>query len=747
MTGARLGTLCLRSGSSGLGKTRNMVADACFMAFPIRFNSSTGEWEQKGNNEKVLYVVTEQTVEEIQSMVLAYISDINESKFDAGALTDFERHIVAQAIEVIKKYQQNFQIIKMPSPTNEALKAIVREECLIHDIKYYKAGNEFKYEEHLNNYTSFEIKDFSGIIKPNFEIKVSTEEKAQGRNWQKTENAYFVTKGDIGGMFALNGTQEIALRSLVKTIIKTSPFYCYWSLTGNKNTLEFEGEGEHPTTFIRILGTDEYFFYTDSLKQTLVTLGAGTTLKLNYTTAPQTEDNKIVWRLNFSDVSLDDIASKGIGAFNDTKWQSFRLTTNFYLEIQENKITTLGEGATIDSVTLRGVSTNKIDNTWHEIDGNNFSYNNGQKLDVYSISSISNPYQIQARLNLNMSNTQGQVIHPDTETNETDKKVTREIILYSSAWYNESTAQYQQYNENDKDKLEEYITDEASESPVIPCTKYKVFKGDEKDYYLMSNYTLNQSGGVKINTHRYTIEEKLKDDLYVYPYEVAGVRGSASIESEAPGEELTLESYSEDYYKVSFETYKNVEIPVFIPHLTYGLMMMYYTPPAALDPSAYATVQCAAINFFGQATSTTSVTLKKGINILKIWEDDGYPSSPTKSTEIKITADASDKGTLIISNIDTVAITEDDDSGVNIKLLNIKASEVDDLLSIISILDSNHIFYYNAPINKYNEIDTKAMDQYSFFNYNNICNKFTIAELDTDNSSIQIAKSSRVTKW
>ena len=164
MTGARLGTLCLRSGSSGLGKSRNMVADACFMAFPIRFNSSTGEWEQKGNNEKVLYVVTEQTIEEIQSMILAYISDINESKFDTGVLTPFEQKIIDQSIEILKKYRDNFQIIKIPSPTNEAIKAIVREECLIHNIKYLFFDYIFVSQSLVNEFSGMRLRNDEALL-------------------------------------------------------------------------------------------------------------------------------------------------------------------------------------------------------------------------------------------------------------------------------------------------------------------------------------------------------------------------------------------------------------------------------------------------------------------------------------------------------------------------------------------------------------------------------------------------------
>ena len=57
--GAQKSCLTIRSGASGTGKTRNAIADACLLAFPIRYNSATCEWEQIGSNEKVLFIITE----------------------------------------------------------------------------------------------------------------------------------------------------------------------------------------------------------------------------------------------------------------------------------------------------------------------------------------------------------------------------------------------------------------------------------------------------------------------------------------------------------------------------------------------------------------------------------------------------------------------------------------------------------------------------------------------------------------
>lgn len=78
--GARLKKLYIDSGSSGSGKSRRMVGNACKLSIPICFNSITGEWENTGCNNKVLYITTELEHAEVQTLVLAYMTDINEEK-------------------------------------------------------------------------------------------------------------------------------------------------------------------------------------------------------------------------------------------------------------------------------------------------------------------------------------------------------------------------------------------------------------------------------------------------------------------------------------------------------------------------------------------------------------------------------------------------------------------------------------------------------------------------------------------
>ena len=76
--GARLGKLYLRSAATGVGKTRAMIADCCCIGCDQLYNTETGEWEDNGTKEPCVFITTEQQIDEIQTMMLAFISGVNE---------------------------------------------------------------------------------------------------------------------------------------------------------------------------------------------------------------------------------------------------------------------------------------------------------------------------------------------------------------------------------------------------------------------------------------------------------------------------------------------------------------------------------------------------------------------------------------------------------------------------------------------------------------------------------------------
>ena len=159
LSGARTGTLCIRSAASGTGKTRQAVADACFLAYPLRYDSKTCKWIKIGNCKKVLFIATEQDFNEIRKMVLAYLTDINESKFRYGEFSSREEKVIAQAQEIMNVYEENFLIVRMPNPTIELVKLLIRENCLIHEIEYVFYDYIFIGPALLNEFRGFNLRN------------------------------------------------------------------------------------------------------------------------------------------------------------------------------------------------------------------------------------------------------------------------------------------------------------------------------------------------------------------------------------------------------------------------------------------------------------------------------------------------------------------------------------------------------------------------------------------------------------
>lgn len=134
--GARRGKFYLQSSGTGVGKTRRMVGESCYIAYPIRYNWQMREWEKNGNCEKVLYIGTEQTISEIQTLILAYLSGINEEVILYGKYSAEQEKILKQTLQLMEIYKENFVIIQLPDPTIALVKGVIRKECLLKNIEY-----------------------------------------------------------------------------------------------------------------------------------------------------------------------------------------------------------------------------------------------------------------------------------------------------------------------------------------------------------------------------------------------------------------------------------------------------------------------------------------------------------------------------------------------------------------------------------------------------------------------------------
>lgn len=133
--GARKGKYYIRSSLSGNGKTRLAVGDACNLAIPERYNIETHMWETKTNCEPTLFITTELTVDEIQTMVLSWVSGVNEAIILENKYTAEEEKRVDRAIKIIERNKGMLILKQIADPSITSIEACVRQQVFVNKIE------------------------------------------------------------------------------------------------------------------------------------------------------------------------------------------------------------------------------------------------------------------------------------------------------------------------------------------------------------------------------------------------------------------------------------------------------------------------------------------------------------------------------------------------------------------------------------------------------------------------------------
>lgn len=114
--GARIKKFYLRSAPSGVGKTRLAIGDICSYSIPWFFCGESNNWKYTGFSEPSLFITTELEIEEVQSMIIAFVSGVSEDHILDGNYTTGEEERVQQAIQYINssplyiEYMEDFDI-------------------------------------------------------------------------------------------------------------------------------------------------------------------------------------------------------------------------------------------------------------------------------------------------------------------------------------------------------------------------------------------------------------------------------------------------------------------------------------------------------------------------------------------------------------------------------------------------------------------------------------------------------------
>lgn len=131
--GARLKKLYLRSAPTGVGKSRSMIADCCFIGCPKIYDDNFG-WIRSGPANPSLFITTEQELAEVQTMMLAFLSNVDEDHILYGKYIGDEEQRVREAAKILK--ESPLYVEELPDFSLQDVEETIKKNIRDHNICY-----------------------------------------------------------------------------------------------------------------------------------------------------------------------------------------------------------------------------------------------------------------------------------------------------------------------------------------------------------------------------------------------------------------------------------------------------------------------------------------------------------------------------------------------------------------------------------------------------------------------------------
>ena len=123
----------LRSSVSGGGKSRSSLADGCNMVSDRIYDWNKKEWIPTGESQPVLFISTELEKEEIQDIILAHVSGVDQDRIEEWSdITPEEESILDESAKYIENY--NYYIEYMPDFTIDLISETIEKYVLNYGI-------------------------------------------------------------------------------------------------------------------------------------------------------------------------------------------------------------------------------------------------------------------------------------------------------------------------------------------------------------------------------------------------------------------------------------------------------------------------------------------------------------------------------------------------------------------------------------------------------------------------------------
>ena len=132
--GARLGKFFLRSAATGVGKSRSMIADCCFIGCDQMYNLRTKKWESIGTGQSCLFIATEQDLSECQTMCLSFIAGVDEEHILKNEYYVGEMDRIRKAVQILKNSAIHFEC--MPDFTLNLIESVIKKHIRENGAQY-----------------------------------------------------------------------------------------------------------------------------------------------------------------------------------------------------------------------------------------------------------------------------------------------------------------------------------------------------------------------------------------------------------------------------------------------------------------------------------------------------------------------------------------------------------------------------------------------------------------------------------
>lgn len=564
----------------------------------------------------------------------------------------------------------------------------------------------------------------------------------------------------INGMYSLDSSQTIEFREAVAIKFEKGA-NCDWIVNNRKNKLSEEFEEVSDNYCYKYLQTGEYFFYTNADKTDLGILGSGTKLiyegsksdlsiLLGEANTGSSEESKE----DNEKLDADEVANLGLGASFNWRWIEF--SGNNYLTAEEVQYLTLTEGDILNSCVLEDSASYYIDSTPRKVSSASYSIvetgENNKPLPEIPFGK----WEVSSRLDLDCGPNKNQYI-----------KSVYDYLKFET--YNPSTETYTLLT-----------TVNLSSAEIADSTGFK------------SSQLIQLAGG---SFDLPNLENDSEATFRVKFFQEAQAKAGVQ---ENVGGPITIENYTRQSFTAAGDDptkhIKVISLPINVPTPeNFALVMFYYysdDPTDSLivwgdipvgasgqisfynqpnDSNYQVNLETLSLTVEGETKTIQGLVVPRGMSIIKIptscvslYLDNREHWVRAGGSEIKVNPDA----TVTFGLPTLIKTSTSNPQGLNLPTLDITATQGNALLESIKsaattievieiggtdITLKHNIFYYNSPTDnsKLIDINTKAGDSLksasSWYDYNNVVNKFVISEIDADvlDTHIQLTKSSK----